>query len=345
MLRCILHLMSALYLVALLCRPVWAHSTDFLFGLTVHGLPVTQDQILDQEAEVKIPVRLVTFYLQWPHRPDHGNFPASSLRAIHALGAVPCLTWEPMYYSPSSGERMISARSILQGDYDPYLISFARKAANWGHSFILRLAHEMNIKRYHWGTTKEGYGPQSPSLYRQMFRHVISIFRKQGADNVLFAFCPNAESVPNTSYDPSAAWNTISAYYPGNEYVQILGVDGYNWGTTQTREKHGWTSSWQSFEDIFAQAVAKLRNLNADKPLIVFETASASQGGDREKWLRQGLDVLMDWNISGLCWFQVDKEVNWRLWWADIPLAGPRLRRLSSPAWEWLSEMQDDQEE
>ncbi|MFO7801050.1 MAG: glycosyl hydrolase [Desulfovermiculus sp.] len=335
----IVHISSMLLLSFLLtAAPVWSHEYQpgLLFGLTLHGLPVTKHDILEQEAAIGVPVRLITFYVQWPDTPAQGLFPAQSLDTIHDLGALACVTWEPMYHE-QSGERMISAQSIVQGHYDPYLISFAQRAADWGHPFILRFAHEMNIQRYHWGTTENNYGPASPKLYRQMFRHVVSIFKEQGADNVLFAFCPNAESVPNTTYDPSAEWNTISAYYPGDEYVQVLGIDGYNWGTTQTREDHGWSSSWQSFPDIFAPAVRELRRLNAHKPLIIFETGSAKKGGDRDKWLVRGLKAVQDWNIQGLSWFQVDKEVDWSLHQEDIPTSGPLLRRLTSPVRDWIS--------
>lgn len=329
-------LVTGVILCSSLCQ-ARANQTGFLFGLTLQGLPVTQEQILRQEAIVGVPVRLITFYLQWPSKPEHGIFPAPSLKAIQALGALPCVTWEPMYYD-QKGEHMIPAHSITTGAYDPYLISFAQKSVAWGHPFILRLAHEMNIQRYHWGTAQDEYGPQSPALYRRMFRHVVSVFQEQGADNVVFAFCPNAESVPNTSYEPTAGWNTISAYYPGDEYVQVLGIDGYNWGTTQTRKEHGWTSSWQSLTDIFAPAVRELRKISEHKPLIVFETGSARQGGVRDEWLKQGLEKIGDWNIQGMCWFQVDKEVNWSLQWADIPKAGPRLRQLTSPALDRMAE-------
>lgn len=307
-----------------------------LFGLTLHGLPVTKQDILDQEAAIGVPVRLITFYVQWPKNPDLGLFPVQSLDAIHDLGALACVTWEPMYHD-QSGERMISAHSIIHGQYDPYIVSFAQKAADWGHPFILRFAHEMNLQRYHWGTAEEDYGPQSPHLYKQMFRHVVSVFQKQGAHNVLFAFCPNAESVPNASYDPTAGWNTISAYYPGDEYVPILGIDGYNWGTTQSLGKHGWTSAWQSFPDIFAPAVAELREINRRKPILVFETGSAQEGGNRDQWLLAGLEFVQEWGIQGLSWFQVDKEVDWSLDQEDIPRSGPLLRRLTSPVRDRVS--------
>jgi len=307
----------------------------FLFGLTLQGLPITQEQIRSEETAMGIPVRMVTLYLQWPATPQEGFFPQKSLEAIRKLGAVPCLTWEPMFHDQGR-ERMVSAEAILQGKYDPYLRAFAQSAADWGYPCILRFAHEMNLARYHWGTSRQEYGPESPRLYRKIFRYVVDVFREQGAENVLFAFCPNAESVPNASHDPAAAWNTIAAYYPGHEYVQVFGVDGYNWGRTQKKQTHGWTSTWRSFRDIFVPALRELRGIHDQKPLIIFETGSVRDGGDRDQWLVNGLQVAQEWGIQGLSWFQVDKEVNWRLEWGDIPQAGPLLRQLTAPAWPWM---------
>ncbi|MGM0644927.1 MAG: glycoside hydrolase family 26 protein [Thermodesulfobacteriota bacterium] len=309
---------------------------SFLFGLTLQGLPLTQEQIRSEEAILGVPARMVTFYLQWPPTPQKGFFPQKSLDAIRKFGAVPCLTWEPMFHEQGR-ERMVPAEAILQGKYDPYLRAFAQSAADWDHPFILRFAHEMNLARYHWGTSRQEYGPESPHLYRKIFRYVVNIFREQGADNVLFAFCPNAESVPNANQDPAAAWNTIAAYYPGDEYVQVFGVDGYNWGRTQNKQTHGWTSSWRSFRDIFVPALRQLREIHDQKPLVIFETGSAREGGDRDQWLGNGLKVAQEWGIQGLSWFQVDKEVNWRLEWGDIPQSGPRLRQLTAPGWPWMA--------
>jgi hypothetical protein len=287
------------------------------------------------EAQIGVPVRIVNFYLQWPASPSKGGFPERSLEVIHKFGALACITWEPMYYELDQ-EQAIDAESILKGEYDPYLRRFAKSATKWGQRFILRFAHEMNIQRYHWGTTRSEYGPQSPGLYQDLFRYVVNLFRKNGASNVLFAFCPNAESVPNTSFDPSAAWNTIPAYYPGDSHVDILGLDGYNWGQTREYKTHGWTSSWQGFSEIFASAIKELKGLGQEKPLVIFETASAKQKGDLDQWLISALQDMEDWGVKGLCWFQVNKELDWGLKAQDAPKAIPLLRRQTSPALHWI---------
>jgi len=125
----------------------------------------------------------------------------------------------------------------------------------------------MNIKRYHWGLEADKFGPTAPRVYRYIFRHVVDVFRRAGASRVVWVFCPNAESQPLSQ---EAAWNSIRNYYPGDEYVDILGIDGYNWGTTQKQASHGWDSHWLSFEEVFKQGYTELRAISPDKPLIVF---------------------------------------------------------------------------
>ena len=178
---------------------------------------------------------------------------------------------------------------------------------------MIRFAHEMNIERYHWGTKKSGYGPESPDIYKRMFQYVSTMFQKAGAQNALWIFCPNSESVPNASYDPSASWNRIEDYYPGDKYVDVLGIDGYNWGTTQTRAKNGWDSQWKEFAALFRPAFEKLRHLAPDKPIFVFETASVNQGGDKGLWIKNALETARGWKLNGLVWFQVKKENDWRI--------------------------------
>lgn len=287
-------------------------------GVALEGHPITTQKLELVTREFPVPPEIVLFYLQWPSSPERNNFPTMSLDAIRDAGAIPCLTWEPMYYEGDQ-EHTIGNRLILDGNYDPYITAFALEAKRWGTPFIIRFAHEMNLSRYHWGTAKAHYGPASPDLYRRMHRHVVDIFRRQGATNVLWAFAPNAESVPDLSYDADAGWNRIANYYPGNDYVDILGVDGYNWGTSKTMTRDGWESRWLSFGEIFTSPLRQLRELSPHKPLIVFETASTGQGGDKDRWLREALGTAAEWEVDGFVWFQVKKEEDWRIGKGALP--------------------------
>ena len=283
-----------------------------LFGVALEGNPITPEQINLAAQETRLPLGVVNFFVQWPAEPGPGGFPLESVRAIDAAGALPCITWEPMHYETGS-EVMIPAEDILSGRYDVYIDDFANTARQWGRPVLVRFAHEMNLARYHWGTDAQGYGPESPALFAAMYRHVAQRLRAAGADNLYLAFCPNSESIPNDSFDPEAGWNTLAAWWPGAEYVDVLGMDGYNWGDTRSLETHGWQSSFRSFVDIFGPARAELRALAPDLPLLVFETAGVAGGGDKGAWIEEAFATARDWGLAGLVWFQAAKEEDWRM--------------------------------
>jgi hypothetical protein len=308
------------------------------WGIALEGYPITVAQLEKVEQELGFPPKMVMFYLQWPAPHGTGEFPQESLEVIWQRGAVPCLTWEPMYRRDNS-EVTVLYEQIAAGQYDSYLTNFAREAAAWGRPLIIRFAQEMNLERYHWGTEKGRYGPQSPEIYLKIFRYVVDFFRRTEAHQVLWAFCPNAESLPNPVHDFAAAWNRAQNYYPGDTYVDILGMDGYNWGTTQTVEKHGWQSRWQSFQEIFAPLHQELRSLSLHKPLLVFETASVLVGGDKALWIKEALPVLQSWKVRGIVWFQVNKEVDWRLNAKGDLSYLPLIREQAFDAQEWLKSL------
>lgn len=282
------------------------------WGLALEGHPITAEAIARARRDTGLDPKMVVFFLQWPAPDQPQDFPAASLEAITSAGALPCLTWEPMHQDPQGREVMVSHQDLLAGRYDAYISGFARAAAAWGRPLVVRLAHEMNLARYHWGTEAGQYGPGSPAIYQRMHRYVVDLCRREGAGNLLWAFCPNAESNPHPRWH-GAPWNTATAYYPGGDYVDIMGMDGYNWGPTRTKAEHGWDSRWLGFRQTFGELRGELSALAPEKPLVVFETSSAARGGDRTAWLREALRDAGAWRIRALVWFQVDKEIDWRL--------------------------------
>jgi hypothetical protein len=307
------------------------------WGFALDGYPVTEQKLKNVEDETGLSSDIVVFYLQWPSPEDmnKNHFPRKSLETIWNAGAVPCITWEPMYYK-NNDEIAIPYSEILKGNYDAYMLAFADQVKSWGKPLMMRFAHEMNIERYHWGTDKQGYGPESPEIYKQMFRYVVSFFKKAGVKNILWVFCPNAESVPAVSYDKSAAWNQIENYYPGEAYVDILGIDGYNWGTTQKKATHGWDSQWKSFKEIFRGTHEKLLYISSYKPIIIFETASVNKGGDKTIWINDALDTAIDWNLKGIVWFQTNKELDWRINSEEEHTYRGLVRQRTSHVQRWL---------
>lgn len=316
---------SVLFLVFLFFIPGCGGdaAADPFFGFALDGYPIQRERLDELENKTGIRPSMIVFFMQWPPSGSlaAAAFPRETIDAIQGHGAIPCLTWEPMY-RVGEEEVAVDHQDILNGRYDRYLEIFAEGVKETGRPIIIRFAHEMNLERYHWGTPKGEYGPGSPEIYKRMFRYVVEFFREKGAGNALFAFSPNAESIPGPSTGTGHDWNTISSYYPGDRYVDILGIDGYNWGTTQKKETHGWESSWKSFGEIFKPALGELRALSREKPVVIFETASVANGGDRREWIRDALDMARSWGIAGINWFQVEKENDWRASAQDLSPVG-----------------------
>lgn len=314
-------LAAAALLAACLAQSACANVDAPAFGVALEGNPITREQIADaaKATGTSFDIGLVVSFLQWPEdATNRADLPkvAATLAAAKSANAIPVITWEPMYYTAQGTEIIIPAARILGDGYDDYIDAFAATLAAHDGPVIVRLMHEMNLNRYHWGVSKENYTAGAPAIYRDLWRHIVGRVRAAlpaGRDDIGFAFCANVESLPGAFTTRSDEWNTIAAYWPGEAWVDVLGVDGYNWGDTQTPAKNGWQSQWRSFADIFGPAVRELRALSPGQPLIVFETASASSGGDKRAWIDAAFATSREWGIAGFVWFEANKEIDWRM--------------------------------
>jgi hypothetical protein len=277
------------------------------FGVAIEGWP-SKDKLKQIQEEIGIKPQMIVFFLMWPKKSDVDKYfnIVSSLKACDEFGAVACITWEPMYLDGKK-EHVILKDEILNGSYDEYIDEFAFQIKVYKKPVIIRFAHEMNLDRYHWGIEKKDYDKDAPDIYKKIFKYVANYFKKHNVDNAFFAFCPNVDSVPK------ASWNEIKNYYPGSRYVDVLGMDGYNWGKCAAEKNMGWGSSWRNFDEVFKKTYSELRNLSVLKPIIIFETASSSRGGNKNLWLKHAIYEAEKMDISVINWFNVDKECDWKL--------------------------------
>ena len=167
--------------------------------------------------------------------------------------------------------------SILSGQYDAYISQWALSAAAWGKVFYLRLFHEMNGNWYPWGIHING---NTPALAIQAWQHVYNIFRKAGATNVKFLWEPTFHTA---TYLP----DPLASFYPGDAYVDWLGVDGYNWG------QYGLETFWVPFtspNELFQYTYNEMiSTVSSTKPAMLVETASAAGllSKDKASWITQ----------------------------------------------------------
>ncbi len=246
----------------------------FTYGGVWKGMgPVHQlEDLLGRKLDV------VHWFMSWDTPYD-----VAQVEQVTAGGRIPLITWQPHHQSVAD---------IAAGKYDNIIRAFADGVRNTPGLVYLRPFPEMNGDWEPWN----GH----PVEFVKAWRHTVDVFRAEHATNVRWVWCPNVTDQPRT------ASNAMELYYPGKAYVDVLALDGYNWGTTQS-----W-SSWRSFNDIFQVPYARITALGP-QPVWIAEVASTGKGGDKAKWVANMLDSTRFPRIKALIWFNENNDMDWRL--------------------------------
>lgn len=231
---------------------------------------------------------LVGYYSGWGE-----PFQVSFAETVHQHGAATILQWDPTNASVSK---------IAAGGYDTYLRSFADSVRHFGHPVILGFGHEMNAYWYSWG-----YKQLPASTFVAAWRHIVTVFRNQGADNVTWLWTLQADE-PGTG--PIASW------WPGAQYVSWVGIDGYYY------------RSYETFSSIFGKTIAQLRMFTS-KPVLLSETAVGPKAGTAVK-IPNLFAGMREYDTLGLVWFDIAQNQglyhqNWHI--EDNPTAEKAFRQ------------------
>jgi len=180
-----------------------------------------------------------------------------------------------------------SVAAIAAGRYDRYLRSYADSVRDFGEPVVIGFANEMNANWWSWG-----YGHTRPSQVVAAWRHIVTVFRRQGADNVTWLWTINAEG---SGARPVAAW------WPGSGYVTWVGIDGY------------YTLASDYFADVFGATIAQVRALTS-KPILLSQTAAAL-GAAQYADIHNLFEGIFQYKLLGLVWagMKSDVGVDWRV--------------------------------
>jgi beta-mannanase len=270
------------------------------------------DQVRAMEAWQGKRHAVVHLFTDWCNRSKTmDNLFKQQLPNVWANGNVPVISWEPYLCSPAATPADVEVRAA-RGDYDAYLAGWADRLKAFvagpdgalgtsdDRRTYLRLAHEMNGDWYPWGAA---VGANSPAHYLLMWQRVRGIFWGKGLD------ARTVQWIWAVNHDDVGAFRAED-YYPGDAYVDWIGIDGYNWGTSQT-----W-SSWRTPAEVFGAMAARLRGIST-RPLALTETAStsAAPGGPsvaaKSQWITQFFAYVPTIDARMVVWFNEDKETDW----------------------------------
>jgi mannan endo-1,4-beta-mannosidase len=206
---------------------------------------------------------LAGYYSGWPE-----SFATSFAERARSHGAATIVQLDP------TG---IPVARIADGGYDGYLRSFADSVRDFGHPVVIGFGHEMNATWYSWG-----YGHVPAATFIAAWRHIVTLFRGQGADNVTWLWTINTDS-PGTG--------PIRAWWPGAAYVTWIGIDGYFYRRSDT------------FASVFGRTIGQVRSFTG-KPVLLSETAVGPAAGQPAKIGELFRGMRQDRTL-GLVWFDI----------------------------------------
>ena len=234
---------------------------------------------------------LVGYYSGWAE-----SFATSFADANREQGAVTVVQIDPT-------DTAISA--IAAGTDDNYLRSFADSVRIFGHPVVIGFGHEMNATWYPWG-----YRHVPAPTFVAAWRHLVSLFRAAGADNVTWLWTINVDL---------ASTGPITSWWPGPDYVTWVGIDGYFYRPTDT------------FASVFSQTISQVRTFTS-KPVLLAETAVGPAAGQPAK-ISDLFSGMRRYRTLGLVWFDIAQHrgiyhQDWRI--EDSPAAAAVFRREAS---------------
>ena len=139
----------------------------------------------------------------------------------------------------------------------------------------------MNAPWYSWG-----YGHVRPSVFVAAWRHIVTLFHDQGADNVTWLWTLN-QDLPGTG--PMPLW------WPGAKYVTWVGIDGYYFRPSDT------------FSSVFGRTLDQVRNFT-HKPVLLSEAGVGGPAAGRFAKIGNLFDGMHRERMLGLIWFDKDQQ-------------------------------------
>jgi len=248
------------------------------------------------EADAQKAVAIVMWYQQWGMTDGSQYLQSDWMNEVRAHGSIPLVTWEPWDPFQGVNQPAYALQQIIDGVYDAYILTWARDSMAWGYPYFLRFAQEMNGNWYPWSEQVNG---NTAGQFVLAWRHVHALFTTQGVTNVTWVWCPNVDYPGSTP---------LQELYPGDAFVDWVGMDGYNWGSIQGHV-------WQPFSSVFQETYQEMLRITA-RPMMIAEMASAEQGGNKASWITDAFVVQLPQDfpsIRAVTWFNENKETDWHI--------------------------------
>jgi hypothetical protein len=250
-----------------------ARPTSYI-GIYAPGMPASISPMDSFKTANGVQTNIAPYYSTWGE-------PFMSTFAVKAAAhhAVTLVQMDP-------GEVKLTA--IASGRYDSYLRRYADAVGDFGHhtgrGVIIGFGQQPNCYWYPWG-----YRDTRPHVWVNAWRHVVTLFRQQGADDVTWLWTVTAINKSIGDIWPNRWW-------PGRRYVTWVGIDGYYFRPSN------------KFGSLFGRTIKDIRSLTRD-PILVSETGALDKAGKPIK-IEDVFRGVRSHRLLGLIW---RNKRSWRL--------------------------------
>lgn len=217
-------------------------------------------------------------------------YPKQQIETLHKNGVVPFVRLMPRSRFQVGGQDPVyTLQKIIDGDFDIELREWARQAKKSGIPLLVEFGTEVNGNWFTWSGVSNGGGvtsefgdpniPDGPERFQVAYRHIIDLFKEEQAYNITWFFHVNLIS------GPLEEWNQPQFYYPGDDYIDWIGVSVY--GAQRDSDP------WVSFTKLMDEHFDVIKNISPTKPVAILEFGTVQRSGeDKAGWIKDALESI-----------------------------------------------------
>lgn len=180
-------------------------------------------------------------------------------------------------------------KDATSGLYDIQWEKFARTVSAKYPTAYVRLGWEMNLKDWYYRAT-----PENAEEWKNAYRLAVKAIKKV-APNIRIVFNPNEGPGQTGTKD-------ATLFYPGDEYVDLIGIDAYDWWPGYTNQENISHHLHQEFGWNWWLAFAKAHNKKFTLPEWGIAPANENSGGDNPKYI----NFVYSWLKENKEWIQME---------------------------------------
>ncbi len=216
----------------------------------------------DQSESVLIDHQFVTWRL------DNANELLAALDHAKQTNRLPMITLESWPWEWNGMVRETLLQDIIAGKYDSTLEYVSQALKDEAPQIILmRWGHEMEmVDQYPWWTN-------NAEEYIAAYQHIVNYFRSREVSNLLWIWSP-------------AGNKEAKAYWPGEDYVDYVGVSIYGEKAWNYRDRN----KIPSFRRLMSEKYWPVRRYG--KPMIVSEVGVAGTEEEKSQWITDAINTL-----------------------------------------------------